>query len=498
MIRLITGFESTILNADPAVYETAGRRQRSHESIDQATLASDAGRVFVSTDSAVHDTGIRRRLVHELSELDRVIKRLNFTDEKTGQIKNWHSSFSNALRSYRNENEVLAEYIRLLQEILIDPMTQAPLDKRSVLGNTANDKNTYSWLTLTVYWEATSEVYRRRSPLDPENPTPFSFTPHLVVHAFLEWLESHDALLVSRELEEAAQRIILESSPQERVTEETLNARVIEARARSAENRRAGEVGRLAQQQEIMRIEGDFFAELAALAAELDEREPGLRVVERAIAQTDERNRVELTGMAADLAALEARTQEGIRAAHERIDEMGHRLDDAIQAQQAAEIRDQIALADLQMRIRGGVQLALQPAVDHIEGHREAGAERIVSMVERHAVAVNRLNAAAHQMGVEIEQLRSSYAQMQVSNAERDASISEAKKETQALKEDIAKAFIEVKELNKNNVWKVVASVAVIGVCGFAGFLAEGVLLKGAIFAGGMAGLCGINPDLAK
>lgn len=477
----------SLTNMDPAVYETAHRRQRtSTASADTAAAAA----VLSNIDPAIAETGIRRRLIHELSDLDRVIKRFNFTDEKSLQLKQWHANFSAALCRYQNENEVLVHYIALLQEILVDPMTQAPLDKRSVRGN---DGNTYSWLTLTVYWHSTSEMYRQRSPLSPEDPTPFTFEPHFVVHAFLEWLESHGALLVSRELQQLAERVIQEADP-----EANLNATVAASRALAAENRRAADAALLAMQQEVMRIEGDFFAELSALAAELDDREPGLRVVERAIAQTDERNRVELAGMAADLAALEVRAQEGIRAAHGRIDEMGHRLDDAIQAQQAAEIRDQIALADLQMRIRGGVHLALQPAVGHIEAHREAGAERIVSMAERHAVAFNRLNAAAHQMGVEVEQLRSSYAQMQVSIAERDASISEAKKETQALKEDIAKAFIEVKELNKNNVWKVVASVAVIGVCGFAGFLAEGVLLKGAIFAGGMAGLCGINPDLAK
>jgi hypothetical protein len=146
----------------------------------------------------IRDTALRRRLQVELSRIADRLAEAHLDDEMTQQIRLWRDRFFSSLRSNADVVAIQEEFTGLLQELLVDPISQAPLDEEAVLGS---DGRTYGAMSLTLYIHSAPEAFKGRSPLDPQDPTPFSSYSHPIVRHMTSWLKDHQALLHSEELE---------------------------------------------------------------------------------------------------------------------------------------------------------------------------------------------------------------------------------------------------------------------------------------------------------
>lgn len=124
----------------------------------------------------------------------------NLQDPMSQDIRSWFENFSTFLRTNEDVESVKTQYIQLLQQLLVDPIAQAPLDEEAVLGS---DLNTYGNRSLRVYLSSVPESIRHRCPLDINNETPFTTTPHPIVRYMTVWLRGHHALLHSAQVDAA-------------------------------------------------------------------------------------------------------------------------------------------------------------------------------------------------------------------------------------------------------------------------------------------------------
>ena len=157
--------------------------------------------ILINTSNEVFDTVLRRRLRAEIAEIRNQINRFNSTDPLSNLISRWAQDFSESL-NVRNVNEqaVLREYIRLLQEILVDSLTNTPLDDEALLGS---DGRTYGYKHLCLHIIDVGEEYRSRSPIYPLDPAPFSTKEHTLARYMIRWLERHNSKLESEEINRA-------------------------------------------------------------------------------------------------------------------------------------------------------------------------------------------------------------------------------------------------------------------------------------------------------
>ncbi len=140
----------------------------------------------------------------ELREIKTVLERFSFLhDPLTESVRNWHREFSKFVRSdiYRNQvgrkeflEKTEAEFVTLMQEILIDPVTFTPLDNQALLGS---DGNTYANYHLNIYYSQVDYRYASQSPLAPEANVPFYTEPHPVARFLVDWLVKRHSFPIS-------------------------------------------------------------------------------------------------------------------------------------------------------------------------------------------------------------------------------------------------------------------------------------------------------------
>lgn len=145
---------------------------------------------------------LRTRIQAELAGMTKQLAGSNLNDALTVHIRNWKNRFSTAL-AHQNVQHVLNENIRLLQELLRDPF-HAPFDQNSVLGS---DGIAYGQMSLTLHLQSVPAQYRNRSPMNPNDPTPFTTAPHPNIQYMVQWLESHHALVHDAEIENRYQQL---------------------------------------------------------------------------------------------------------------------------------------------------------------------------------------------------------------------------------------------------------------------------------------------------
>lgn len=142
-------------------------------------------------------TGLRRRIMADLAAIAELLE--PHVDELSKNLKEaWHTPFVAAMRS-TNEREVLQAFTFLLESILVDPITEAPLDETALLGS---DQYTYDPQSLIVFLSDVEVQYRDRSPMNRRDPTPFytlrqhPVAPFMVqkLKGYLELLELHPKL----------------------------------------------------------------------------------------------------------------------------------------------------------------------------------------------------------------------------------------------------------------------------------------------------------------
>lgn len=141
---------------------------------------------------------LRIRIFAEIDAITRQLNGSGLNDEMTRMIRNWKDRLRTALRSNGNAQRVvntqrvLDQHILVLQQMLTDPISHGPLDLNSVLGS---DGRSYGEMSLRVHLHIVGQAYRNRSPLEPNNPAPFTTVPHTNVQYMLGWLRGYNALL---------------------------------------------------------------------------------------------------------------------------------------------------------------------------------------------------------------------------------------------------------------------------------------------------------------
>lgn len=148
--------------------------------------------------SYLSENSLLRCIFAELAEIREELEKSPLQDEMTQDIRQWEREFFFSLRRTGDAQTKLNEFTGLLQELLRDPIVQAPLEEGALLGS---DGRTYGRMSLCVYLNNAPEQYRHRSPLDVRNEAPFTTTPHPNVDLMLRWLGRRNNLLHSEELE---------------------------------------------------------------------------------------------------------------------------------------------------------------------------------------------------------------------------------------------------------------------------------------------------------
>lgn len=147
---------------------------------------------------ALIENRMRRILRAELSEIRDLLRETNLQDGMTNTIAFWAQNFWEALLLNVDDEEIFREFSQLMQELLRDPIFGAPLDEESLRGS---DGYTYGKKSHAVWADQVAEIYKRRSPMDPENPTLIDLIPHPVVRHMVCWLKRYNLLQVSEHIE---------------------------------------------------------------------------------------------------------------------------------------------------------------------------------------------------------------------------------------------------------------------------------------------------------
>lgn len=209
---------------------------------------------------------LRRQLLSEIAGIVEDIDKSGANDETTKLLRSWTENFSMALRNTEDENEVLKKFVGFLQEILTDPISQATLDKKAVLGT---DDITYGSLSLCVYYSTVSEEHKHRSPLEPNNPKPFTTKPHPLVPLLINWLERRGEVIQSREYLEKYEQLKRENKLSTLPTVQTLWKQKIAARNTSMKEELTKEGEEFAKQ---LRADKPSEQELQKISASLDQK----------------------------------------------------------------------------------------------------------------------------------------------------------------------------------------------------------------------------------
>ena len=165
-------------------------------------------------------TAARRRWLGALAEIRQFCERVNGQDAMSQQLIDWFFRFQEQLRLHPDADRVAAEFLVVLDEILVDSLSELPLTEETVLGS---DGETYLPQSIDQFWDlvedalsrrereneldprqqdllnAARERPRRRSPLHLDDPALFNVREHPVVPPIVQWrnryIDRRDPLL---------------------------------------------------------------------------------------------------------------------------------------------------------------------------------------------------------------------------------------------------------------------------------------------------------------
>ncbi len=152
--------------------------------------------------SALSGTIWIRELKAQLEGIHRTLHASNLNDEMTLGLRHWYESFSLCLKLHcnrarqteHNPAAIYEEFVVMLQQLLVDPLTNTSLDLNPLLGS---DGRTYSSYSLGIFRSTALERVRQRSPMDVENPAVLTTRDHPVVRELQAWLQQRDRLLAA-------------------------------------------------------------------------------------------------------------------------------------------------------------------------------------------------------------------------------------------------------------------------------------------------------------
>lgn len=185
---------------------------------------------------------IRKNIEGQLSEIRTILHNSPLQDELTNHIRKWYEDFAHFVRSPASLDQTEKGFIALLQQMLIDPITQTPLDNEAHLGS---DGYTYANYSLCLYLSTANPENQNRSPLKPELEEPFTTTPHPIARFLVDWLISRRDYPQSVEFERVQRAFIaLQDSGRIPLVPTTQNQR-IRALMQAQLQRRAKEKSRI-------------------------------------------------------------------------------------------------------------------------------------------------------------------------------------------------------------------------------------------------------------
>lgn len=129
----------------------------------------------------LQETALRRKLHSELAELGGHLRASQLKDTFTEFARKWHAHFLDALNSATTEEDVLDQFLDLLDKALRDPLSNMPLGEDALLGN---DNRIYDPHSLAFFlFNAPQEKYFHSED--------FSTYLHPLIFYFVRWIDSY-------------------------------------------------------------------------------------------------------------------------------------------------------------------------------------------------------------------------------------------------------------------------------------------------------------------
>jgi hypothetical protein len=426
----------------------------------------------LTVSDALRVTLLYRKLQYEMNEVHEIIERSGLHDEMTQRIRHWHEHFERALHSPYNSEKVCSHYITLMQQLLTDPITQAPLDALSWLGS---DGTTYGNLSLEVHKLTVADEFRGHSPLDPKNPAPFHVEAHPVVRHMIGWLQRHNALLYNEELE----RTYLELLPQANPDADRERIDRIVARQMSLDRKEA-ERDHLQNRALDKRLDG----RLRAWQQELEERFAPLKArLGKPIAFPALDFHAVKQGIHEEDIAL-ARLREGLAAMARPLQTVQEQADFIAAEERSSKER-------LKAKIQERVGQVFKPIAQAIKAFTQAEQERIQALSERDQESMAQFDRVVQTLRAEIVDLTRQNHELE--RAQRDVAVqlTATQREEAALQQGINETKIAIDEMKDRSFMKIVSTVTLVGACIFGAWAIHGVLTSAGAGAGAAASSIG-------
>lgn len=133
-----------------------------------------------------------RKIRAELAEIKQEVLHHGPTDEVAKQIATWLEVFETAFMTDAAKDSdlkpLLQTSILLMHRQLTCALSGWPIREGDVV--LGSDGWLYSQKALALHQASLTDPYKDRSPLDPENPAPFTATPHRLANFMARWLSS--------------------------------------------------------------------------------------------------------------------------------------------------------------------------------------------------------------------------------------------------------------------------------------------------------------------
>jgi hypothetical protein len=265
-------------------------------------------------------------------------------DPLTEELRQWHTLFAQAVTETRAIETTVQEFMALLEEILVDAITQAPLDEAPLLGS---DGFTYATNNLMLYICSTPEPARYRSPRAPDLLTPFVVAPHPAAKEFIALLRENGAYHPSAAAEELYQQLLDEQQAELLPFAGAVRAREVVAQFDAQQRVQEAELATFYQEQfeqQMLCMIDDAFAPLAA------ERAAHTAELHQALDAVRERDDAQGGQLLAQLDQLEA-AHDALEVRIKQLEECNVQIDGAIARGQQYQQKLTQGIRDLQRAI---------------------------------------------------------------------------------------------------------------------------------------------------
>jgi|GEM_PF-3592359 len=412
--------------------------------------------VFSSSPSILEGS-LRRQLLSEMNEIADVIEKSKFYDEMTQEISSWQQKFAAALKTSCNEEEIRSEFIPLLQRLLTDPITRAPLDEYAVF---ASDGQTYSQMSLAVYQLTFPKEYHSRSPLNVNYPIRFATIPHPVVRHMIEWLKRHDAYLYTGETVRTYLRL-LPRQPEEREKRvEDIFKRTSTERTR--ENTELSEFEKELDQQLQSRMN--------ALSLELEQS------VDRLWSKWEkdpigENREAEFTARDKQ---IRQRLSSIIQEQEEELSEMDDKLEEACSissvnsAYEGISKAERASIESLKTRAKEYLNQGFAPLAQRIRTHAEENEARLQEIEDEDKKSLHEVEQILKKQESDIKDLKKKVIEDEKLLKAAAEQLSQAKKDKIALDHAVLQAKIAVADMERRRTRGLLITAGIIAGCAFA------------------------------